>query len=83
MSSMLRRTRIWWLTLISGGLFVMSGCDPTVRDSVLNGVGSAATGLATTFIQAFFQALINSGQDQTGGTGTAQVFIEEAAKLFA
>lgn len=82
MSAMFRRGRIWWLSMISGGVFVMTGCDPSVRDSVLNGVGSAATSLATTFIQAFFQSLINSGQDQTTTT-TVRAFIEEVPKFFA
>jgi hypothetical protein len=61
---MWNRSRVWLLGLMSGGgLFVLQGCDPTVRESVLTGVGSAATGLATTFINAFFQGLITDAQE--------------------
>ncbi len=81
MHAMLRRGRIWWLSVISGGIFVLSGCDPNVREQVLNGVGSAATGLATTFIQAFFQALINQNQEETATT--VQAILHEVPKYFA
>lgn len=64
MRHMWNRSRVWLLGLMSGGgLFVLQGCDPTVRESVLTGVGSAATGLATTFINAFFQGLITDAQE--------------------
>jgi len=52
------RTHKWALLTTAGGLFVLSGCDPTVRDTVLAGVEGASTVLATTFLQAFFESLI-------------------------
>jgi putative exporter of polyketide antibiotics len=39
------------------GAFVLSGCDPNVRDTVLSGVEAATTGLFTTAVAAFFQSL--------------------------
>lgn len=53
-------SRRWMSRLAVIGLgsgFVLGGCDPTVRDTVLGGVSEAATGLASTFIQAFFKSL--------------------------
>jgi len=60
---MLNRGRLWLLTIAGGAIFVLQGCDTTVRDDVLTGVGSAAETLATTFIGAFFQSLINQGDE--------------------
>ena len=75
------RSRLWFLTVASGGgLFVLEGCDPTVREQVLGGVGSAATGLATTFISAFFQGLINDAQEDAT---VVKAIIEAAPKFFA
>ncbi len=62
--------RAWFakksLLAATGSLFVLSGCDPTVRDTVLSGVQSSATVLTTTFLQAFFESL--AAQDE--GTAT-------------
>lgn len=49
-----RRWRYWFA---AGGMFVLAGCDPTVRDTVLAGVQNAATGLFSSFIAAFFESL--------------------------
>ena len=47
------------MTLLTGGtVFVLSGCEPNVRDTVLAGVETATGNLASTFIAAFFQSLI-------------------------
>ncbi len=51
------------LVLALGSVFALDGCDPTIKATVLSGVEDAATGLATTFIQAFFQKL---AEDDTG-----------------
>lgn len=82
MSVILKRGRVW-LVLIStgGGLLVFDGCDPSVRSTVLSGIGSAASGLATTLIQAAVQSLSNQGQDtQTTTTVRARDFVPQ---LFA
>jgi hypothetical protein len=73
----LTRTRLWLVTVALGGTFVLSGCDPSVREQILTGVGSAASGLATTFIQAFFQGLINKAQDDNSATTVTQVIGEK------
>lgn len=75
------RSRLWLLTVASGGgLFLLDGCDPNVRDTMLTGVGSAATGLATTFIQAFIQSLMS---EEEGAAATVKAIIEQAPRLFA
>jgi len=67
MRRLCNRSRLWLLTVATaGGLFVLQGCDPTVRDTVLTGVGTAATSLTSTFIQAFIQSL--QAQDQQTAT---------------
>ena len=67
MRRLLKRSRWWTLAMATaGGLFVLQGCDPTVRTTVLGGVGTAATSLASTFIQAFIQSL----QSDTTDTST-------------
>lgn len=57
---------------VGGSILVLSGCDPAVRDTVLTGVGTAATGLASTFIQAFIESLQQQG-DETATTVRADV----------
>lgn len=50
-----------------GSIFALDGCDPTVKSTILTGLETASTGLADTFIQAFFLKLAT---DDTTGTGT-------------
>ncbi|MGD8452062.1 MAG: hypothetical protein PVJ57_09615 [Phycisphaerae bacterium] len=82
MRATLTRCRLWWLGLVTGGTtFVLTGCDPDVRESVLTGVGDAATSLASTFIGAFFQGLLN---DATEDTGTVvKAVLEQLPQIFA
>ncbi len=64
MRGLLRRSRGWVFALACGGnLLALSACDPAVRDTVLQGVGTAATGLVSTFIQAFIQSLSAPEED--------------------
>ncbi len=59
MRRMFFRGRMLLLAAISGGsVFVLGGCDPNVRDTVLSGVEGATTTLTTTFINAFFQTVL-------------------------
>lgn len=68
MRGWLTRGRLWLLTAAAGGsLFVLEGCDPAVRDTMLEGVGNAATTLSTTFIQAFIQSL-TTDEEETATT---------------
>jgi hypothetical protein len=80
MRGWLNRGRIWLLCATIGGVAVLEGCDASVRADVLTGVGSAATGLATTFIQAFFSGLISKQSDDTTAV---QVFTEPALQIFS
>ncbi len=55
---------IRWTPLLVGGLalqFNVTGCDPEVRDAVLNGTQTAMTGMLTSIINAFFLSLQGSG----------------------
>jgi len=45
------------LAIAGGSVLVLSGCDPTARDTVLSGVEGATTTLFGTFIRAFFETL--------------------------
>lgn len=72
--------RKWWRALAAGGtILVLSGCDPTVRDTVLGGVEGAATGLVSAFIAAFFESL--AVQDET--VTTVKVLLEHAHLIVA
>ena len=81
MRALLTRSRIWLLSVAAGGgMFILEGCDATVRDDVLAGVGTAATGLATTFINAFFQGLINEGTDDAATV--VRAVVEQVPQFF-
>lgn len=81
MRTWLLRGRIWLLTGVSGGLFVLSGCDPTVRDTVLTGVESATTTLVTTFVTAFFESVLSAGDDDA--VTTVKAIVEHVPEFFA
>ncbi len=81
MRRMFLRGRIWLLAAISGGgLFVLGGCDPNVRDTVLAGVEGATTTLTTTFINAFFQTVLAPDDEDTATT--VRVFQETLEPYF-
>ena len=52
---------------VGGSAFQMSGCDPEVRTTLLQGLQSTATSLSTAFISAYFQGL--QDDNTTSGTG--------------
>lgn len=80
MRAWLSRGRIWLLCTTIGGVAVLEGCDTSVRANVLTGVGSAATSLATTFIQAFFDGLISKESEDTS---VVQVFTDPTQQIFS
>ena len=81
MHSLWRRSRLWALGLaMSGSLLALDACDTTVRDTVLQGVGTSATGLVSTFIQAFIQSLTPT---EDNVPTTVQVVDEHAPQVFA
>lgn len=80
MRTLLARTRVWTLTIAAGGsLLALEGCDPAVRDTVLAGVGEAATGLASTFIDALIQSL----QSEDEGAATTVRAMDFEPSIFA
>ncbi len=60
-----------WMTLIGmGGVsFQLSGCDQSIRSTVLGGLNGAADTLLLSLTSALFQSLDKGGQDDdlTGG----------------
>lgn len=54
----LQKTKFWILSFCTGATaFQFSGCDPSIRDTVFQGVQSSTVGLVTTFINALFLAI--------------------------
>ena len=81
MRNLLLRGKLWVLaTAAGGGLFVLGGCDPEVRDTMLAGAESAATTLMTTIISAFFESVL-AVDDETATT--VKAFIEQIPDYFA
>jgi hypothetical protein len=49
-----------WVPFLAGGVALqvnLGGCDPTVRDTVLTGISTSLTTLASAIIDAFFLSL--------------------------
>jgi hypothetical protein len=62
-----------WLPILAGGIALQSfsGCDPTVRETVLTGLQTSIVGLVTAILNAFFMAL--SGGATSGGSTSQPV----------
>ena len=52
-----RVVRATTILAVGGSAFQLSGCDPAVRSTLLGGLQTTSTGLATALIQAFFLTL--------------------------
>ncbi len=63
MSKTMRRARARVLAACLGSTLVLGSCDPAVRETVLSGLASAATGITSTFIQAFFESLLSDNKN--------------------
>lgn len=57
-----RNKRKLLVGLLAGGCIaqLFSGCDPTLRDTLLTGVQTSVTGLVSTVIDAFFKTLMST-----------------------
>ena len=53
---------------MGGSTLQFSGCDPAVRETLLQGLQNTATTLSTALITAFFQGLDDGGS--SGGLST-------------
>jgi hypothetical protein len=62
----------WVMTAAVGGsAFQLSGCDPAVRSTVLDGLEATTTSLTNALISAFFISLEDEGSStSTGGLTT-------------
>ncbi|MCA9245142.1 MAG: hypothetical protein KDA32_14380 [Phycisphaerales bacterium] len=65
MRRMMNRGRKLVLAMTAGSVFVLSGCDPNVRDTVLTGVEASTTTLFGTFLNAFFESLATQDDSTT------------------
>ena len=75
-----QKCKLWFLSLVTGiTAFQFSGCDPTIKDTVFQGIQSSTVGLLTTFVNALFLA-IRPDQDETVTT-TKAVFEQLIDKL--
>lgn len=56
-----RNARMLVALAVGGAVFQISfsGCDTALRDTLLTGIQTSVTGLVSTFIAAFFQALMS------------------------
>ena len=57
-----RMMRVAATVLVGGSAFQLSGCDPTVRATLLDGLETTTSSLSTALISAFFLSL----QDDSG-----------------
>ena len=59
-----------WVAAIAlgGSVFQLGGCDPLVRSTLLAGLETTTSSLASTVIQAFFVSLADDGTGTTGLT---------------
>ena len=64
-----RLMRVAITIAIGGSAFQLSGCEPTVRDTLLTGLESSTQSLSAALISAFFQSLEDEGS--AGGLTTA------------
>lgn len=79
---MKRTLRLWrWAAAAigSGSVFVLSGCEPTIRETILSGMEDVTYGIAETIIAAFFLGL----QQSNSTTTTMLRAAEEAIRLLA
>ena len=61
-----RFVRATTILAVGGSAFQLSGCDPAVRATLLEGLQQTSIGLSTALISAFFLSL----EDDNGGGGT-------------
>ncbi|MBK9119909.1 MAG: hypothetical protein IPM18_09970 [Phycisphaerales bacterium] len=73
------RSKSWLVYMSGGSVLALEACDPAVRETVLGGVGSAATSLAGSFIQAFIQSLVTEPEVPT----TVQVILDQFQMIVA
>lgn len=58
---------------IGGSAFVLEGCDPTARDSVISGVEGGTTSFLAGIIAAFFDTIrANAAEDDQATTVMAE-----------
>ena len=68
------------LALAAGGMLpVLSGCDPTIRETLLTGIESATLSLVNAIVAAFFSGLLEEGSTLKG----VQALVEQTQHWLA
>lgn len=79
------KNRIWRGMILASSMlggaavFQLGGCDPTVKQTVFDGVQTATTSLVSSFISALFLAITPA---QDSGVTTVKAVIEHATSFF-
>ena len=72
------------IVAISGSAFVLEGCDPTARDSVIAGVEGGTTSFLAGIITAFFDTIrANAAEDADATTVKADPIVLDEPLRFA
>lgn len=64
-----RIVRFAMTVAVGGSAFQLSGCDPAVRSTILEGLEATTTGLSGALISAFFISLEDEGSTPGAGDG--------------
>ena len=65
-----RLVRFAMVVSMGGTMFQFSGCSADVRNTIVSGLESTASTLATTLISSFFQGLADDSGGSSGFTTT-------------
>lgn len=70
------------LPIVAGGIALQafSGCDSTVRDTVLGGLQTSIVGLTTALLNAFFMSLASGASN--GSNSTTQPVVQAVFDAF-
>lgn len=68
---------LWWrLTLAASGIILLTGCDPTTKAAIQDGVINAST----SWLTALLQAMIQLGTDTSS---TTAMLIDSVSQFYA
>lgn len=66
----MRRMLCWAMLLPVLMVGVLGGCDAAAKATIMSGLETGATSIATALITAGFQSMANNGSDTTATTGS-------------
>ena len=68
------RVRLMKVTMavaVGGSTFAVTGCDPTVRSTIVSGLETSAQSITSSFISSFFLSLGDGDENGSGLTTTS------------